>query len=196
MSAIILLVIASFFYVSCATKTRNVQRKRRPKTKDGPIETPEIDIQDFRKASSRLVENLSKNFDFHKGKGETNTVAVGQVRNNTALKIQPHLLTTKFEMEIAKRQDAEVYAGPDIIAQQWVKRAREMSESPQTTKNALSEIGNTRPPKYVLIADILERDQQHKGVKQNTYVFQARIFDIEKNAYPWVDEVTIIEKKK
>ena len=146
----------------------------------------DLDIQDAERAAAELSQSLLNSGVLGKGE-EPSTIAISRYVNNTSVQIDRDRVVKKLRVSLNKAGVAQTYTtiglGPveDPLAAQYRQNTDDQWEA--------------RPrPDYTLSFKILQQRASKGKLKQNTFIFQMSLTNVNSGLAVWEDEVSITKQ--
>jgi len=184
------LVIGSFLFSGCATKTTNIDMNN-----DKGEAVMGLDYRDFQDASQEMIESLIASGAVSKPGGGRYVLAVSRIVNDTMQHIDTDQLVKKIRVGLLRSGKVVVTTAvgaggaEDTMAMQTRQDLRGNEEFNQKT---VAGKGNMIAPDLSLSGKILQRNIRVDSSTQRVeYYFQLSLTDINTGLASWEDERVI-----
>lgn len=154
-----------------------------------------LDRQDFEAAAETMIQSLLSDPAFTNiAPGNRKVVAMGHVKNDTALRIETEKLTAKITS--AMRRSGKFILTSAVAAggalDSMSEDIRELRDNPEFNQKTIAKQGTLLAPDYSLFGKIRQDEVKlANGKKQVEYFFLLRLTDLTNGTVYWEDEKTI-----
>lgn len=158
--------------------------------------THDINVKDWQIAAEKCINSLLESGVLSRTDGRKYVVMIGNVRNNTLLRINTHILTDKIRQAMVRSGKAVITTavasgGPEDKA---TLQSRDMQDSTLFDQRTVQQDNTAIAPDLSLAGDIIQQRTNTSDAQESYFFFHMTLTDLKTGLAIWEDNAEIAKQ--